>query len=900
MFLFFNSSENDEGSNRNYLKGIQFEKLLARYLSASGYEVELRRKRNSLEYDIEGRHCVDNRLVIGEAKAYEKTVPAQQVSAFVGKLLPFAESRAAVGLFLSTSSITPEAADYLRSVENIISICEYSGSRLEEQVVSALKLPNPQSTKHQSKRMGLYSLSNHLLSADDQILQVQLLAQRGSVTASRFICIREDGDLVTDEDYLAALNTNVPELQALEPVVLSSAHSSESQSPIFRNIARGLTLGTDWDDYRLPAAPGVFIGRESIVEEVQQHINDGLRPNIIQLKSRSGVGKSSMLGFLDAKQREIGNVTELHDARDIKSIFDLFAVVQRFTESKEAPKDFLEVGNQLRGLSDSLDHKQRAVFFVDQFEALFKNQSLFDAYEALASSFINLRPQLCLCLARKNDLLTTYDHKVSLEKLNDISKHYNLQDFEPGEAGELIGRIGQLSPTNVNKEIRAYVLEFAQGFPWLIKRTMAHILRLVSKGYSQGELFAAGLGLDELFNEELEGLDELERGYLVRIAARLPANFQQLQNEFDQDPLLPQILAKLTHCRLLRLSGSTYDTYNDVFKEYLIYKRLPNYRRAFILRYQPNSVMRGFQKIVEARKFTVDWYIRSFSVSKGTAFNRIHELRNLGVITRESQGWKVPQSVVDVYDRGRLGGLIRSSLMENSAIADLVSVVTKTGHFPVEKMPQYLEEKFVFVQASKKTWQVYANVMISWLTRTKLLDLTTSEMLTPPCASKDEIVDEIGNLRPIHGRRTGSRRLYSTVLTGPFLPGAHWSTVESAAYKLFNKEQSFSKEEKKALLDLKQLSLAGRPFDEIREKVLETLDLPVYQRFWDAARNEESLRPAIEELVGTELRESTLKWRYKLLLNWGKNLGIIEDKRYSFEGRSPTYHHSQQQVLFDF
>jgi hypothetical protein len=107
---------------------------------------------------------------------------------------------------------------------------------------------------------------------------------------------------------------------------------------------------------------------------------------------------------------------------------------------------------------------------------------------------------------------------------------------------------------------------------------MAHVLTLRTKDANPAELMPAALRLDDLFDEELEELDELERDYLVQITHRFPARYQELDRYFDEEPYPPGILEKLTRDRLLRLSGSTYDTYNDVFKEYLVYKRLPDFR----------------------------------------------------------------------------------------------------------------------------------------------------------------------------------------------------------------------------------------------------------------------------------------------------------------------------------
>ena len=52
VFVYYSTQQSE--ANRDYHKGVLFEQLLARYLDASGYDVSVRRKHNSLEYDIEG------------------------------------------------------------------------------------------------------------------------------------------------------------------------------------------------------------------------------------------------------------------------------------------------------------------------------------------------------------------------------------------------------------------------------------------------------------------------------------------------------------------------------------------------------------------------------------------------------------------------------------------------------------------------------------------------------------------------------------------------------------------------------------------------------------------------------------------------------------------------------
>jgi hypothetical protein len=159
---------------------------------------------------------------------------------------------------------------------------------------------------------------------------------------------------------------------------------------------------------------------------------------------------------------------------------------------------------------------------IDQFESTFASSELFLLYESIALAAMKHRSKLTVIVARKNDLITTYDSShVSLDRLNGLATSIVLDDFTALEAVELIEHIGKAAEKKISSEIKTYVLEFAQGFPWLLKRTMAHIVKFLKSGSFVADLVPAALRLDDLFNEELDELDEVERDYLVRIAARL-------------------------------------------------------------------------------------------------------------------------------------------------------------------------------------------------------------------------------------------------------------------------------------------------------------------------------------------------------------------------------------------
>lgn len=648
MFMFFHSKQTDK--NINYYKGLLFEELLQAYLEGSGYDVGLRKKENSLEYDIEGTLRATGQKVVGEAKAHSKSMSGQTVAAFVGKLLPLGLVNKEVhGLFLSLSPLTPEAGDYFRQVE-YMGLTTKVGKELYSEISKTLLLPTEEILR---KEIDGYDLViPNILQTDIGLYKLFILKESSSGTPSSFVVFNKNGTQIDDERFLEKLKSGVSELTGLDFIISRKETSPEKPSHIKRGIEKGLTVGTEWADYRLPAGPNVFIGRVDFIAKFSSHISNNNSPYVLQIKSRSGVGKSSILAALENIFSEDGLITEIHDSRDVKTIYDVFYLIQRFTKSNRMATNFIEIDEQLKDLRASLESKN-AVIFVDQFESTFINSDIYSCYEYIANSITKIGGGIYIVFARKNDQLTTYDSsKISLTRINQISQSFTLPDFENKESINLLEKINESNSNILSKEILPYIIEFAQGFPWLLKRTIAHVLKLTQEGDSQRALISAGLKLNDLFEEELEGLDELEKDYLVKIAAKLPADFNELQYQFDEDPMLIKVLEKLTEYRLVRLSGSTYDTYNDVFKEYLVYKKLPEFRQLIIYRMYPNSVVSQFHKLITLRKLTIANISKFLDVSEGYAFNLVKELRNLDLLDNIKSGeWLVPTNVKDIYSR---------------------------------------------------------------------------------------------------------------------------------------------------------------------------------------------------------------------------------------------------------
>ncbi len=878
MFYFFDSRQRPD--NASYYKGVLFEKLTRDFLAAQGYgSLTLRAKDAGLEIDLTGKAEVGGYSLVGEANAHTKSIPSDVVAAFVTKLLlARSDDPHAVGLLVSTSPLTPEAEATAKAVRErtAFAIEVLGGEKLFASIRSRLSMPDNSATHAIISRCGTRPLATSLLTTEHDYFLIVLCSTLAGATPSSFAVVNRSCEIVADNAFLERIRQSIPDLAELSPIAGRS--DSEVIAPTRSSIPEGLVLGTDWADYRLPARPEFFVGRRSVAAELAEQLFAADGPRVVQLKSRSGVGKSSFVAFLREMLLADGAWAQVYDARDIKSTLDLLSVVQSFTGAPQLATDSSIASDQL---SAPCVKGKAHILFIDQFESVFSNRELFESYELVASAVVRIAGSVRLVVARKNDLLTTYDDsQISLDRLNSMSRSVVLEDFTVEEAVELIKRISTQTDKAVSPEVKTYVLEFARGFPWLIKRTMAHVVKLLNRGESQAEVFPAALRLNDLFDEELEVLDEVDKDYLVRIAQRLPATYQQLDRSFEDDPNLRKVLDKLTRERLLRLSGSTYDTYNDVFKEYLVYHKLPEFRVSFLYRLRPGAVLTSFRTASTLRRFTTEQLTVALGRATGTTFNVLRELRNVGLIDRREQQWFVSEAATEAHGREQLGEYIRQQLLKNGLVTDLLAMLSGRPDATVLTVTELIKDKFAFVDASEKTWNSYAASALAWLGTVRLVRVDRRRNVRLVREDRATVAREIGNLK-LKSVSPRSTRAY-------FLPGAYWTHVVQLVEALPTVgRKGLSIKQADALRSLIELGLATADGKllvkgdlDLRTAVLKVLTGEPYNLYWSNVSNVPARRAVLVDVFQLHgLESGTISWRDRLLSNWGKALGITAGRR---------------------
>ena len=270
--------------------------------------------------------------------------------------------------------------------------------------------------------------------------------------------------------------------------------------------------------------------------------------------------------------------------------------------------------------------------------------------------------KIVFCIARRNDQPTTFDDRIelNLQRLLGMSYSIELKDFSRHEAVLLLSHLREEIGQPIKPSLTNLALEFAaSGFPWLCKRVGAHIRDAVQKkDLSQDELIQNGIRPEELFEEDLTELDIVDREFLKDLAKYLPATLSDLSLKFDGQQLASK-LRRLQDLRLVRLIGRAYDTYNDVFKEYLKTGEIPLPSK-YVFRMGPSTAKQTLDVIISHSCENVrDISTRMPKLTPDTLQNVLRELRMLGLVETLRGHITVDIEAADSYRNSKLDSLLK-------------------------------------------------------------------------------------------------------------------------------------------------------------------------------------------------------------------------------------------------
>jgi hypothetical protein len=916
QITFFDAASDELTSQK---KGAFFEFFTKRLVELAGYkDIQLRSKRSSLEYDIEATTKLHDRPLVGEAKAHEASMSGKEASAFVGKLLPIAlRGNGLDGLFISASPFTAEGEDYLRSVRG--NVLERAGINLRtlvgDEIVKFLTLNNNCISEEQLRAAartvtGLEPCDSWLVIGQRNDFLLTTCGHHIASPPTHFATFTLSGEvlpLLPGEAQRAA--SQISDLQGL---AYSTTTTGRDYNAGERHALPSIVAGAGWFDYKFPSPPECFIGRNNPLIDIGKFINDvqseltALRA--VQILSRSGVGKSSLL--LKLADTETARITVTVDGRNLRTPSDLrlmaVDLVNKAKQSKladdlplprtqeEVPETFHAIGGILQA-----QHKV-ALLQVDQFEALLSRPAVFQSLLDLVLSCTTRTVPIVWVMARKNDLAATYDEgaEIDLAQLNQLSRPIRLEDFTPIEEQALLQRLTDELGGRLSRELSEAILTFSSGFPWLLKRICAHVITMSKEGTSQAELSRGGLRAEDLFNEDLAGLEESDKAILRTFAAHMPNTASELARRLEGEVGLDRLTHKLNDFlghKLLRLSGDVYDTYNDVFKAYLLTERVP-FQTRYVFRVTPGPSLDLLLKIADGGPMDIGPFMRHIGGNTTATSNKLRELRLLGMLDPKSGRVSLSTDAATALDNDTLGDYLRRALRSNALVGRVMDLIAQHGSVSLSGVEALLRSELPHIRASDNTWATYASTLANWIRYAGMVDIEGNLIRQRESFSDDLVLRReftLGNFFP-----------------GTFVPSVRPSKVRLLIERLA--DRSISRDELSsflpknlvpaALRDAKSLGLVDDAGDSIcltphgRALVSRTAPLadqdvaalalvkPNISALLQAVESSGLVSPAEQREIlsrfgNAKWAQGTWKWRLGIVNSWATSSGQAKSSR---------------------
>lgn len=741
QIAFFNS---DSDILTPYQKGQLFERFTRRLVDMCGYQdIQLRVKHASLEFDIEAISRMTRRRLNGEAKAHEAAVAGKEVTAFIGKIFPIAMANNGTdGLFISTSSFTPEGGDYLESLTpNVLSAANMTIRTLVGQQIVDFLCDNSSCVSESTVRAkahdetGLEALDTWLVIGRHGDIVIVSCGPTAASAATNFLAYNVGGDRIgLGVVDVARIRNQIADLQNLEYLEYGKTSTGASE----RITLPGVLAGAGWFDYKFPSPPECFIGRVDslgqIVDYLEKVRTNSTTARTIQVLSRSGVGKSSLLLKVAASGRTIAAVTV--DGRNLLTPSDLRLVIsglvesvgQRTKLSVDSPARQEDVADRLSDVGVAIGSlKQVVAIQIDQFEALLARPSVFRGVLDLVIATTERALPVVWIMARKNDLAATYDESAAIDlmRLNELSQSIELEDFSISDEKALLDRLAMELGAKLSVLLTEAILTFSAGFPWLLKRVCAHVIDMSKSGIDLNELARGGLRAEDLFDEDLAGLDETDKALLRTLAANLPNTVAELNRRLEGEVSFQRLTDKLNDFlgrKLLRLSGNVYDTYNDVFKSYLLTNRIP-FQARYVFRVTPGAALGLLPKVADEGPLDVAAFAKRVGGNPTAVYNKLRELRLLGFIDPQPGRVALSAEAAAAIDSEQIGDFLRKALRANALASKVLDLVASEERVALHSVTKLLQGELPHIKVSSTTWARYASILVNWLRYAGIVDV---------------------------------------------------------------------------------------------------------------------------------------------------------------------------------
>jgi Novel STAND NTPase 1 len=713
------------------IKGSFYEKLVTNIFKTQRYRTNGNVNFTGMEFDVLCSHLDrTNETALVECKAKDK-LKSEEISKFAFNV---GFKKINYGFFLFTKQFGHQVAGLIEELKND-----------PEERYSNLYFWDAE------KSIELLVASTQIQAIDfkDEIYSVTKTILFYSYFGNFYITILSNSTLPThftvcDAKTLENINSEllervideVDEIKSLIPYFSTPIPSKYETEPILETIAE-IQESDSWYDYK-PAASRFFVGRKKIEDELLSFFNNVLKNDtdkrIFYLDGKSGWGKSSFLNEIKGRTRNKHHKNKYFayvvDSRSANSQNFIALAFSKMLE-KAASLNFIEKAfcnieiqslynilqsDGIQEFTDYLNKNNKVLILIfDQFEDVFRKGNIFLGFYKLLMDVMDLSSNIILGFSWKNEVNIPIEHEAYhlWQQAKEYAKLFTLNEFEFSESKKIVKQLEKEIDQKLDSDFIRKIVDNSQGFPWLVKKLCVHIFDQIKKGVSDIDLYNQDFNVEVLFKEDEEKLTDTELKALRFIAQRAYDNNMVDEIEIN-DFITPEVRnSLLLEKKMIIKTGTKYNIYWDIFRDYLVTEEVPKVGETYLLRQQPTSVFEVFQAFIANDYFSIDDIVSntSIAIATSTAGNLLRELRILGIVLYQNEQYFL-RNGTDT-DEASFKDLVKKKLLNHSFYLELTKITDKD--IEIEDLVNIIKIKVKSQKYADKTLRVYAQKFVAWL-----------------------------------------------------------------------------------------------------------------------------------------------------------------------------------------
>ncbi len=731
---------------RTQAQGRLFAEMMTHVLNHIGYHVDhiLYSDLVQVEMGFQGEHRETGFPFYAACRFSEIPLQERDLQAFFGSyMIKWHTDRRYHGIFIVLPGFDGGAIKFYREhIKNNAHVTTYLFD--EKDALKAIsQMPGHMSPKQIASRIPPHigkPFESILLYTEKGVFWAVTIISHEKKTPDKIALFDGKGELISDRSIIGYLTKLDPAIANFDNI--SSGKKGPLQPGLFQDADPIVEVNGSLScfEYQFPASLRYFVGRKSLLSTLDsfagQVIHKETTHRGIVFEGPLGWGKSSMVLAGAAHLQKMGHVAVAVDCRTASSSTFIPRVVEfavgKFgdfdgriveTDQKKKISGLDRAVGMILDTGQTLDSQNKLLFiFFDQFENIFFLPDVMNQIKNLFLKIIEKQTNIILGFTWDRDLVLSSQafSRKQFDAVTDECQKMILTTFAKAEMGIFLKKLGKELGESVTQGLQSFLETFSQGYPWLLKLLCFHVMVARQSGIPQSDIPGILLGIEELFQQELQYLSEAERSTLHKIAKSIPGRPLAPLEIFD-----PRAIQKLIHQGLIKKTGNAVDISWNIFCGYLNTGNLPFYDYYFLNTsvgqvVHALEILRAAESVLDVSEFK-----DQSSLSESAFYGLAKDMDLLGLVRfgRGTVLLKRDMSDVNQKMESLLRNHLRNRLPKNRLVSEILKALKDHHKLKMIDISGHLESLFPFIKMTRLARLKYVRILADWLDAADLVFL---------------------------------------------------------------------------------------------------------------------------------------------------------------------------------